>query len=139
MLIYFNLRAIARAGRRGELQGAGEWIRIAASEETALRKIVECIPNFSEGRNAQVIDEIVAAIQSVAGAVLLDREADADHHRSVITFVAPPGAVVDAAIAGARKAAELINLNRSEERRVGKECRSRRSRYSENKKLRDRN
>jgi glutamate formiminotransferase/formiminotetrahydrofolate cyclodeaminase len=77
-----------------------------------LRKIVECIPNFSEGRNTQVIDEIVAAIQSVAGAVLLDRESDADHHRSVITFVAPPEAVVDAAIAGARKAAELINLNK---------------------------
>jgi glutamate formiminotransferase/formiminotetrahydrofolate cyclodeaminase len=76
-----------------------------------LRKIVECIPNFSEGRNAQVIDEIVAAIQSVAGAVLLDRESDADHNRSVITFVAPPEAVVDAALAGARKAAELINLN----------------------------
>ena len=95
----------------GELQGAGEWIRIAASEEAALRKIVECIPNFSEGRDSQVIDEIVAAIQLVAGAVLLDRESDADHHRSVITFVAPPEAVVDAALAGARKAAELINLN----------------------------
>src|SRR5436305_995621 len=111
-IIYFNLRAIARAGRRGELQGAGEWIRIAASEETALRKIVECIPNFSEGRNPQVIDEIIAAIQSVVGAVLLDRESDADHNRSVITFVAPPEAVVDAALAGARRAAEVIDLNR---------------------------
>lgn len=77
-----------------------------------MRKIVECIPNFSEGRNPQVIDEIVTAIQSVAGAVLLDRESDADHNRSVITFVAPPEMVVDAAIAGARKAAELINLNK---------------------------
>jgi glutamate formiminotransferase / formiminotetrahydrofolate cyclodeaminase len=76
-----------------------------------LRKIVECIPNFSEGRDAQVIDQIVAAIQSVAGAVLLARESDADHNRSVVTFVAPPEAVVDAALAGARKAAELINLN----------------------------
>ncbi|HJQ25440.1 MAG TPA: glutamate formimidoyltransferase [Blastocatellia bacterium] len=79
---------------------------------TALRKIVECIPNFSEGRNSQVIDEVVAAIQSVAGAVLLDRESDADHNRSVVTFVAPPEAVVDAALAGARRAAELIDLNR---------------------------
>jgi glutamate formiminotransferase/formiminotetrahydrofolate cyclodeaminase len=76
-----------------------------------LRKIVECIPNFSEGRNTQVVDQIVAAIQSVAGAVLLDRESDANHNRSVITFVAPPEAVVDAVIAGARRAAELINLN----------------------------
>ena len=77
-----------------------------------MRKIVECIPNFSEGRDVNVLDQIVAAIQSVPGAVLLDRESDADHNRSVITFVAPPEAVVDAAIAGARKAAELIDLNR---------------------------
>jgi glutamate formiminotransferase len=63
-----------------------------------LKKIVECIPNFSEGRNAQVIDQIVAAIRSVPGAVLLDRESDADHNRSVVTFVAPPEAVVDAAL-----------------------------------------
>ncbi|MFL6214189.1 MAG: glutamate formimidoyltransferase [Blastocatellia bacterium] len=77
-----------------------------------MRKIVECIPNFSEGRDANMLDQIVAAIQSVPGAVLLDRESDADHNRSVITFVAPPEAVVDAALAGARKAAELINLNK---------------------------
>ncbi len=76
-----------------------------------MRKIVECIPNFSEGRRPEVIDEIVAAIQSVNGAVLLDRESDPSHNRSVITFVAPPELVVDAAIAAARKAAELIDLN----------------------------
>src|ERR1700759_978919 len=84
---------------------------MTASEGAALKKIVECIPNFSEGRNLQVIDQIVAAIQSAAGAVLLDRESDADHNRSVVTFVAPPETVVDAALAGARKAAELIDLN----------------------------
>jgi glutamate formiminotransferase len=77
-----------------------------------LRQIVECIPNFSEGRNIEVIDQIVAAIKSVAGVVLLDRESDADHNRSVITFVASPDAAIDAAIAGARKAAELIDLNK---------------------------
>jgi glutamate formiminotransferase len=77
-----------------------------------LKQIVECIPNFSEGRSPEVIDQVVAAIKSVAGAVLLDRESDVDHNRSVITFVAPPGAAVDAAIAGARKAAELIDLNK---------------------------
>lgn len=76
-----------------------------------MRKIVECIPNFSEGRRAEVIDEIVAAIQSVKGAVLLDRESDSNHNRSVVTFVAPPEAAVDAAIAAAKKAAELIDLN----------------------------
>jgi len=76
-----------------------------------MRKIVECIPNFSEGRRAEVIDEIVAAIKTVPGAVLLDRESDADHNRSVVTFVAPPDRVVDAALAAAKKAAELIDLN----------------------------
>ena len=54
---------------------------------------------------------IVAAIKTVPGAVLLDRESDADHNRSVVTFVAPPDRVVDAAIAAAKKAAELIDLN----------------------------
>src|SRR5215213_5029949 len=77
-----------------------------------MRKIVECIPNFSEGRDTEIIDRIVSAIKAVPGAVLLDRESDADHNRSVVTFVAPPDRVVDAAIAGASKAAELIDLNR---------------------------
>ena len=77
-----------------------------------MRKIVECIPNFSEGRNAGVIDQIVAAIKTVPGAVLLDHESDADHNRSVVTFVAPPDKVVDAAIRAAGRAAELIDLNK---------------------------
>jgi glutamate formiminotransferase len=79
-----------------------------------MRKIVECIPNFSEGRRAEVVDQIVAAIKSTPGAVLLDRESDPDHNRSVITFVAAPDQIVDAAIAAAKKAAELIDLNRHE-------------------------
>ena len=77
-----------------------------------MRQIVECIPNFSEGRSLEVIDQIVAAIKSVPGVTLLGQESDADHNRSVITFVASPEAVVDAAIAGAQKAAELIDLNK---------------------------
>ncbi|MGH9762361.1 MAG: glutamate formimidoyltransferase, partial [Blastocatellia bacterium] len=76
-----------------------------------MRRIVECIPNFSEGRRREIVEAIVAAIKSVHGAVLLDRESDADHNRSVVTFVADPSTVVEAAIAGARKAAELIDLN----------------------------
>ncbi len=77
-----------------------------------MRKLVECIPNFSEGRRTEVINEIVAAIKAVKGAVLLDHESDQDHNRSVVTFVASPDVVVDAALAGARKAAELIDLNK---------------------------
>src|SRR5262245_9841982 len=76
-----------------------------------MRRIVECVPNFSEGRRAEIVDQIVLAIESVRGAVLLDRESDPDHNRSVITFVAPPERVVDAAVAGAKRASELIDLN----------------------------
>jgi len=74
--------------------------------------IVECIPNFSEGRRSEVIDQIVSAIESISGAVLLDRESDPNHNRSVVTFVASPDRVVDAAIAAAKKASELIDLNK---------------------------
>lgn len=87
----------------------------ALSESVSIltvRGIVECIPNFSDGRRNEVIDEIVAAIKSVRGAVLLDRESDPNHNRSVVTFVASPERVVDAAIAGAKKAAELIDLTK---------------------------
>ena len=74
--------------------------------------IVECIPNFSEGRRSEVIDQIVSAIESISGAVLLDRESDPNHNRSVVTFVASPDHVVDAAIAAVKKASELIDLNK---------------------------
>lgn len=77
-----------------------------------MRSIVECIPNFSEGRRTEIIDDIVAAIRSVAGAVLLDRESDPNHNRSVVTFVAAPDRVVEAAVAAAKRAAELIDLNK---------------------------
>lgn len=76
------------------------------------QKLVECIPNFSEGRRIRVVDAIVNAIQSVSGAVVLDRTSDHDHNRSVVTFVAPPDAAVEAAFAAIRKAAELIDLDK---------------------------
>ena len=76
-----------------------------------MRRIVECIPNFSEGRRSEVLDQIIAAIRSVPGAVLLDRESDPDHNRSVVTFVAEADRVVESAVRGARQAAELIDLN----------------------------
>jgi glutamate formiminotransferase / formiminotetrahydrofolate cyclodeaminase len=75
-----------------------------------MRRIVECIPNFSEGRRPEIIEQIIAAIQQVKGAVLLDYESDPNHNRSVVTFVAPPEVVVEAAVAAARKAAQLIDL-----------------------------
>jgi glutamate formiminotransferase / formiminotetrahydrofolate cyclodeaminase len=75
------------------------------------RHLVECIPNFSEGRRTEVVDAIAEAIGSVAGAAILDRHSDADHNRSVITFVGTPEAVVEAAFAGIRTAVQLIDLD----------------------------
>ena len=74
-------------------------------------RLVECIPNFSEGRRPEVVAEIVGAITAVEGVILLDQSSDADHNRSVVTFVGPPEAVEAAAFAGIAKAAELINLD----------------------------
>jgi glutamate formiminotransferase len=73
--------------------------------------LIECVPNFSEGRRAAVIDEIVAAIAGVARVLVLDRQSDATHNRSVITFVGPDDAVAEAAFAGIAAAARLIDLN----------------------------
>src|SRR5437588_13045829 len=98
---------------------AREWRAITSLQALSLsvrilgvRGIVECIPNFSEGRHSEVIDQIVSGIESISGAVLLDRESDPNHNRSVVTFVASPDRVVDAAIAAAKKASELIDLNK---------------------------
>ncbi len=76
------------------------------------RQLVECVPNFSEGRDAAKIDAIVAAILSVPDVVLLDRESDADHNRCVITFVGPPDAVANAAFRSVEKAVSLIDLTK---------------------------
>lgn len=76
-----------------------------------MKKIVECIPNFSEGRDAQKIGLIAAAITSVDGVAVLDRTMDADHNRSVITFAGEPEGVLLAAIRAAATAIELIDLN----------------------------
>lgn len=76
------------------------------------RRLIECVPNFSEGRDEGTVRAIASAIASIPGAVVLDTEMDADHHRSVITFVAPPEVVIEAALAGAAVAVERIDLNR---------------------------
>jgi glutamate formiminotransferase len=74
--------------------------------------MIECVPNFSEGRDPAVVREIAATISAVAGITLLGWEADADHHRSVITFAGPPDAVREAAVLGVGAAAERIDLNK---------------------------
>lgn len=75
------------------------------------RRIVECVPNFSEGRDAAKVDALAEAVRSVAGVALLDREMDADHNRSVLTFAGEPEAVGEAALRAVGKAVESIDLN----------------------------
>src|SRR5215470_9321737 len=77
-----------------------------------MKRLIECVPNFSEGRDVSKVDAIVAAMREVPGVFLLDRESDADHNRSVITLAGEPEAVAAAALRGVGKAAELIDLRR---------------------------
>jgi glutamate formiminotransferase / 5-formyltetrahydrofolate cyclo-ligase len=75
--------------------------------------IVECVPNFSEGRDAGHIESILRAMRG-EGVQLLDWSMDADHNRSVVTIAGDPAAVVEAAVRGAGKAVELIDLTRQQ-------------------------
>jgi glutamate formiminotransferase len=75
--------------------------------------VVECVPNFSEGRDLRRVEAIVAAMR-VEGVRLLDWSMDADHNRSVVTVAGEPSAVVEAAVRGAGKAAELIDLTQQQ-------------------------
>lgn len=77
---------------------------------TMRSKLIECIPNFSEGRRADVVDQIVDAVKQVPGILLLDYSSDADHNRTVITFAGTSDAVVNAAFAATACAARLIDL-----------------------------
>lgn len=83
--------------------------------------LVECVPNFSEGRDLATLDALRAALTSVPGVRLLDVQADADHNRSVFTFVAPPDAAVEAAFRAVKTASERIDLtaHRGEHPRMG--------------------
>ncbi len=75
-----------------------------------MNRLIECVPNFSEGRDLAKVDAIVRAMSDVSGAWILDRSSDADHNRSVVTLAGKPEAVAEAVIRGAGKAAELIDL-----------------------------
>src|SRR6266403_1113319 len=77
-----------------------------------MKRLIECVPNFSEGRDPSKVDAIVTAMSSVPGVYVLDREMDADHHRCVITLAGEPDAVAEAAILGTGKAMELIDLTK---------------------------
>ncbi len=77
-----------------------------------MRKLIECVPNFSEGRDLEVIRQITDAIESVDGVSLLDVDPGASTNRTVVTFVGSPDAAVEAAFRGIKKAAELIDMRK---------------------------
>jgi glutamate formiminotransferase len=77
-----------------------------------MNRVIECVPNFSEGRDLAKVEALVAAMEGVSGAWVLDRSSDADHNRSVITLAGDPEAVAEAVIRGAGKAAEIIDMTR---------------------------
>jgi glutamate formiminotransferase/formiminotetrahydrofolate cyclodeaminase len=83
--------------------------------------LVECVPNFSEGRRLDVVEQIVAVIKTTPEVILLDYSSDADHNRSVVTFVGTVKGVEEAAFAAIKKASELINLDehQGEHPRIG--------------------
>src|SRR5262245_10810167 len=74
-------------------------------------KLVECVPNFSEGRRPEIVSKIVDAIRAVKGVSILDVSSDTSHNRTVVTFVADVEHAVDAALAGIAKARDVIDLN----------------------------
>ena len=86
-----------------------------------MAKLVECVPNFSEGRRSDVIDAITAEVTAVPGVKLLDVKPDASHNRVVVTFVGEPQAVKEAAFRSCRKASELIDMEQQtgEHPRIG--------------------
>ena len=76
-----------------------------------MKRLIECVPNFSEGRDPAKVSAIVEAMRSVPGVYVLDQEMDADHNRCVITLAGEPDAVGEAALLGAGRAMELIDMN----------------------------
>ncbi len=77
-----------------------------------MKKIIECVPNYSEGRDKTIIDAIVAAISAIEGVKVLDVDPGEATNRTVVTFVGEPEPVVEAAFQGAKKAQELIDMRR---------------------------
>jgi glutamate formiminotransferase/formiminotetrahydrofolate cyclodeaminase len=86
-----------------------------------MARIIECVPNFSEGRNIRFINAIAGAISAVPGVKFISAEPDRDYNRTVVTFVGEPEAVLEGAFQGTKKAAELIDMSqhRGEHPRIG--------------------
>ena len=104
-----EFRCVSRHRYSDEAADAG----LTVNQPTLLmKKLIECVPNFSEGRDTDVIRQITDAIESVEGVSLLDVDPGATTNRTVVTFVGNPDAAVEAAFRGIQKAAELIDMRK---------------------------
>jgi glutamate formiminotransferase len=79
-----------------------------------VKPLIECVPNFSEGRRLDIVEKIVSVVRDVPGVALLDHSSDPDHNRSVLTFVGAPAAVEEAAFCAVETAAGLIDMAQHE-------------------------
>ena len=79
-----------------------------------MRKLMECVPNFSEGRDLEIVEKIIDEARKIEGITILDYSSDKDHNRSVLTMIGTPEQVREAAINTAKKAAELIDMTKHE-------------------------
>src|SRR5678816_2721263 len=109
-MLGFRGRSISRANTTSRFR----WSRRRGTDKESLTmpKLIECVPNFSEGRDLNVIKQITAAIETVEGVSLLDVDPGASTNRTVVTFVGSPEAAVEAAFRGIQKAAELIDMRK---------------------------
>jgi glutamate formiminotransferase len=105
----FRSRWAIRFGNESRIPRIG----FPRGSKTMKTAVIECVPNFSEGRDVRRVEAIVGAM-AVEGVHLLDWTMDADHNRSVVTIAGEPAAVVESAIRGVGKAAELIDLTSQE-------------------------
>ena len=79
-----------------------------------MRKLMECVPNFSEGRDKELVEKIIDEVRKIEGITILDYSSDKDHNRTVLTMIGSPEQVKEAAINSAKKAAELIDMSKHE-------------------------
>ena len=79
-----------------------------------MRKLMECVPNFSEGRDEALVEQIIDEVRKIEGITILDYSSDKDHNRTVLTMIGSPEQVKEAAINSAKKAAELIDMSKHE-------------------------
>ena len=79
-----------------------------------MKKLMECVPNFSEGRDEAIVEQIIDEVRKIEGITILDYSSDKDHNRTVLTMIGSPEQVKEAAINSARKAAELIDMSKHE-------------------------